>query len=264
MTGARSWLKHHVGCLHLTVEASPVGGTCHLAEHRSVGEVTKQLVTLLDAHRLPATVATHEPGRSPLTSLLALSQVRHELALLGDCDWIGQAAGRTRFARELVRRVSQARKAGVDIATIVPRATIVGDHLDLIAKQQIRAVVGATPIGGRTYRPARPQSLHYGVWEFSATERLPRPRTWLSDGGWKLVRGIRNAARDAATFHLVIDASANDQQARPMLAMLTRLLRRVARLRDRGLLRVETLGEATARLADLPAATPQRSILRAA
>ena len=40
-------------------------------------------------------------------------------------------------------------------------------------------------------------------------------------------------------------------------------MRRIAELRDRGLLRVETLGTAAARLSDLPAATPQRSILHA-
>jgi hypothetical protein len=264
MSGVPSRQKLHVGCLHLTVEASPVVGMCHLAQHRCVSEVTKQLVQLLDAHRVPATIATNEPGRGPLTSLVTLSKVRHELALLGDSDWIGQGAGRTRFAGELVRRVGQARAAGVEIVTLVPRTAIVGDHLDLVAKQRIGAVVGTAPVLGRKYRPTRPQTLHYGVWEFAATERLPRPTTWFSDGGWKLIRGIRNAAREAGTFHLVIDASSDEEQAAPMLTMLTRLVRRVARLRDRGLLRVETLGEATARLADRPAATPQRSILRVA
>ena len=41
-------------------------------------------------------------------------------------------------------------------------------------------------------------------------------------------------------------------------------MRRVAKLRDRGLVQVETLGAAAARLSDLPVATPQRSILRRA
>jgi hypothetical protein len=39
-------------------------------------------------------------------------------------------------------------------------------------------------------------------------------------------------------------------------------VRQIANLRDRGIIRVETLGAAVAQLADLPAAAPQRSILR--
>ena len=42
------------------------------------------------------------------------------------------------------------------------------------------------------------------------------------------------------------------------------LLGRVAKLRDRGLVEVETLGAAATRLSDLPVATPQKSILRRA
>jgi hypothetical protein len=46
--------------------------------------------------------------------------------------------------------------------------------------------------------------------------------------------------------------------------MIAWLMRRVATLRDRGLVRVETLRSAAARLSDVPTVKPQRSILRAA
>ena len=42
------------------------------------------------------------------------------------------------------------------------------------------------------------------------------------------------------------------------------LVKRVAALRDRGLIRVETLRQTAARLSDVPAVSPQRSILRVA
>jgi hypothetical protein len=77
-------------------------------------------------------------------------------------------------------------------------------------------------------------------------------------------RRIRHASHDAATFHLVIDAPAMSEDNGRSERTIAWLMRRVATLRDRGLVRVETLGTAAARLSDVPAVTPQRSILRAA
>jgi hypothetical protein len=106
--------------------------------------------------------------------------------------------------------------------------------------------------------------MHYGVGEFAATERLPLRSTWLPGAGWKLFRAIRRAAQSSATVHLVIDAPAIEAAGRSPLAGIERLLRRIAKLRDRGLMQVETLGVAAERLSDLPVVRPQRSILRAA
>jgi hypothetical protein len=64
--------------------------------------------------------------------------------------------------------------------------------------------------------------------------------------------------------HLVIDASAMEAEGRSALRAIQWLIRRVALLRDRGLVQVETLAAAATRLSDLPAAKPQRSILRQA
>ncbi|MEX2091944.1 MAG: hypothetical protein WD971_04660, partial [Pirellulales bacterium] len=196
--------------------------------------------------------------------LVAASETKHGLALLGDRYWIGKTAGRTRFARELARRVSQARTAGIEAVTLVPRVAPIAEHIDLVVKHGIRAVVEATSDTSKRPTTTGPRALHYGVWEFSATERLPLSSSWLPGGGWKLFRKIRRAALEAATIHVVIDASAVEEAGRSATNTIERLMRRVAKLRDRGLVQVETLGAAAARLSDLPAATPQRSILRRA
>ncbi len=265
MANRRSWQKHHVGFIHLTVEAEPIDVDRNLDRHRGLAEVTEQLFEMFNRHRLPATWAVGDPAHSAAAGLVAASETKHGLALLGDRYWIGKTAGRTRFARELARRVSQARTAGIEAVTLLPRVAPVAEHIDLVVKHGIRAVVETTDhADSRRETTTAPRALHYGVWEFSTTERLPLRSSWLPGGGWKLFRKIRRAAREAATIHVVIDASAVEVAGRSASNAIERLMRRVAKLRDRGLVQVETLGTAATRLSDLPVATPQRSILRRA
>lgn len=264
MANRRSWQKHHVGYIHLTVEAEPTDIDRNLDRHRGLAQVTEQLFEMFNRHRLPATWAVGDPAHSAAAALVAASETKHGLALLGDRYWIGKTAGRTRFARELARRVSQARTAGIETVTLFPRVAPVAEHIDLVVKHGISAVVATTSETAKRQTASGPRALHYGVWEFSATERLPLRSSWLPGSGWKLFRRIRRAALDAATIHVVIDASAVEEVGRSATNPLERLMRRVAKLRDRGLVQVETLGVAAARLSDLPAATPQRSILRRA
>jgi hypothetical protein len=262
MANRRSWQKHHVGYVHWTVEAEPTDVDRNLDRHRGLAQVTEDLFEMLNRHRLPATWAVGDPAHSAVAGLVAASEARHGLALLGDHYWIGETAGRTRFARELARRVSQARTAGIEAVTLMPRVAPIAEHIDLVVKQGIRAVVETTGDSSKRQLTTGPRALHYGVWEFSATERLPLRSTWLPGGGWKLFRKIRRAASEAATIHVVIDASAVEEIGRSAINTIERLMQRVAKLRDRGLVQVETLGAAAARLSDLPVATPQRSILR--
>jgi hypothetical protein len=190
------------------------------------------------------------------------SAVAHEFAILGDATWVGTTAGRTRFARELSRRVSQSRAAGLTVRTLVPRDASIEHNIDLIVKQQITAIAG-THAQSPAARPiATPRALHYGVWELPIAGKMPARSGWLSSGGWAIWRRIRQAARDAATFHLVIDAPEICDEGRGAEKTVAWLMRRVATLRDRGLVRVETLGAAAARLSDVPAVKPQTSILR--
>jgi hypothetical protein len=93
---------------------------------------------------------------------------------------------------------------------------------------------------------------------------LPTESTWWSNGKRALWRAIQRTAKDTSAFHLSIDAAAIAASGRRDEALVKWLMHRVATLRDRGLLRVETLRTTAARLSDVPATVPQRSILRAA
>lgn len=260
----RSWQPHHVGFVHLTVEAEPTDVDRNLARHRGLARVTEQLFELFDRCQLSATWAVGDPAHSAAAGLVAASQTKHSLALLGDRYWIGRTAGRTRFARELARRLAQARAAGIDVVTLLPRVASVAEHIDLVVKHELRALVATADEAARRSSGVGPRPLHYGVWEFAATERLPLKSTWWPGGGWKLWRHVRRAVRDAATVHLVIDASALEAAGGSASRELERLLQRVARLQARGQIQVETLAAAAGRLSAPPHAKPQRSILRAA
>jgi hypothetical protein len=259
----RTWQQYRVGHFFCTVHLDPVANHRSTQDQKQLATLARNLIGLMDSHRLPTTWAVSDPAHSAATALVTRSAIRHELAILGDAYWLGPSAGRTRFARELARRVLQARTAGIDVASLVPRVATIERHIDLIVKQQIRAIAGvaATPSGGQL---PPPRALHYGVWELPVTASLPAPRRWFSGGGWSTWRAIRRAAANAATFHLSIDAPAVAQHGRRTEKTIAWIMRRVAELRDRGLVQVETLCGAADRLARVPTPSPQQSILRRA
>jgi hypothetical protein len=212
------------------------------------------------------TWAVSDPAYSAATPLIMRSSADHEVAILGDMNWLGPTAGRTRFARELARRVSQARAAGIDVSTLVPRVAGVEGHIDLIVKQQITAISSIKTADRRRQLPV-PRAVHFGVWELPITRRLQAENGRLGFAllsEWLLWQQIRRAAASAAIYHLVIDAPVLAEQSPSSIKVLGRLLRRVAELRTRGMVEVQTLRTTAERLSAVPAVSSQRSILRRA
>src|SRR5436853_3167817 len=116
----RTWQQSDVAHLNVTVQLDPPAEGCKVERHQELANVTRQLVATMDSERIPATWAVSDPAHSAATSLIRKSPIEHEFAILGDANWVGPTAGRTRFARELVRRLTQARAAGLDVTTLVP------------------------------------------------------------------------------------------------------------------------------------------------
>jgi hypothetical protein len=260
-THHRTWQQYHVGHVNITVQLDSIAGGRNLEQHQNMASVTRQLIAIMETARVPATWAVSDPAHSAATSLILKSALDHELAILGDANWVGPTAGRTRFARELVRRVTQARAAGLNVSTIVPGVATIESHIDLVVKQQITAVAGLNDqVATRQF--TKPRALHYRVWEVPVTTALPLQGTWFSSGKWSLWRRIRRIAKEAGSFHLLIDAAAIAALGRREESINKWLVRRISTLRDRGLVRVETLRATAARLSDVPAVSPQRSILR--
>jgi hypothetical protein len=263
-TNHRTWQKHRVGHLLVSVHLDPVADGHVVASEQELAKLNRQLIDLMDAQSLPVTWAVCDPAYSAATPWVLRSPVNHELAILGDATWLGPTAGRTRFARELARRVSLARAAGIDVKALVPRVASIERHIDLVVKQRITAISGVELPHDSRPRSTAPRALHYGVWELPVSRSLPASHQWSLWSRWATWRQIRRAASAADTYHLAIDAANLLSDRGRGVTTLARLVRRIADLRNRGFLQVETLGSASARLSNVPALSPHRSILRRA
>jgi hypothetical protein len=263
-TNHRTWQHYHVGHFAATVQLDPIADGRNLEHPNGLADMTVQLIDLMEKHCLPITWAASDPAHSAATSRILRSAIPHEFAILGDANWLGPTAGRTRFARELSRRVAKARSAGLSVRTLVPRVSSIDEDIDLVVKQQITAIAGVGALANTTPRTTSPQALHFGVWEIPVSSTLPARAGWFSNGGWAAWRRVRAAAQEASLFHLLIDAPAVCDEGRAAQKVIAWLIDRVATLRDRGLVRVETLGAAAARLSGVPSVRPQQSILHRA
>lgn len=217
-----------------------------------------RLLEIFSKHRLPATWAVSNPGRSQLASLVLASPLRHEMAILADSSWIGSRAGRTRLAMELARRTDAATTAGIVVRTLALRETSLLDHWDLLAKHRIRVVRNAVV----TQTPSafvRPRAARVGVWHTSPSARLPDDtRWWPERSGHRAVQ----AAAAGALVHLLIDGPRCDQRH---LRIVDRVLAYAAQCQASHMIHVATLEAAVARLVgQQQALRPLRSILRVA
>lgn len=262
----RGWQRYSEGRVIVSVALDPPAARLDASEHRGLAKLTERLVDQLNQARLPATWGVFDPVHAAATSVILpagiAAGVDHELAILGDAGWIGSAAGRPRMAKELARRVMQARSKGIDVTTLLLRDADPGDHFDLFVKQGITAVCSIPQTSPKTPRIQQPKTLRYGLWEIGVSAKLPLATSWFA--GRKLIRSIEKTGREGGQFHLLIDAPAICQQGTAAEKSVEGLIGALGRLRDRGLLVAESMAIAAARLSDLPIATPQRSILRLA
>jgi hypothetical protein len=258
-----TWQKYRVGQVLITVQLDPLAEVGNSEPHQELARRTRDLIERMESHRLPVTWAVNDPAHSAATPYILRSAVQHELAILGDTNWLGPTAGRTRFARELARRVSQARAAGIEIKTLVPRVATVKRHIDLVVKHEITAIAGV-PATDVTCQSSCPHALHYGLWEMPESGRLPVRGSWWTTGKRGLLRQIRRAGAAASMYHLVIDAPSLLEDGPRAKKTADWLMQRIADMRNRGLVDVETLGAAAARLSAVRSPSPQQSILRRA
>ncbi len=260
-THQHTWQPYHVGHLLITVQLDSATSGSQIERHQDLAITTRRLISLADSQRLPVTWAVSDPAHSAATSLILQSEVEHEMAILGDANWVGATAGRTRFARELVRRLTQARATGLNVTSFVPHVAHIENHIDLVVKQHVTAVAGLEPKDS-THRHAPPRAMHYGVWELPVSESMPLPHSRFFSRKRSLWKRIRHTARDAGTFHLMISAPAIAGSGESAAKPVDWIIRRIALLRDRGIVQVETMRSVSARLSNVPASRPQRSILR--
>jgi len=179
---------------------------------------------------------------------------------------VGREAGRGRFARELLRRVAQARGEGLNMRTLALRTALPIDHCDLAIKEGIMAARQPAAAQPRRAPGLQPQALRFGLWGFPVSMVLPAASRWLPGGGG--VRAARfeidKAIAEQGLAHLVIDAPQLAERGPSALRVVERVIEHAAHRREHRLLEVATVGAIVERLAQENRSQPSRSILRPA
>ncbi len=234
----------------------------------SFDDFSGRLLALLVKYRAAATWGLADVGASVVAGWIMQAQAGHELAILGDASWVGSDAGRTRFSRELNRRLTLARAGGHEISAVMLRGIELGEHTDVLIKQGIMAIGNAGRLPAGWFRRRRidnsPQAIRFGLWQIPASRRLTGTSDWLWSAGLKSRRGIDRAVRTKSVYHLAIDAAALAACGRSVLAAIEKILRHASRRRDEAALRMTTLSGAAALLMGDRRSMPARSILHPA
>jgi len=238
----------------------------HRADATQLDSVTAQLVSLLGRYRIPATWAVADPARSAATDVVQAASAQHEIAVLGDPTWVGRGAGRARFARELARRVEGGRTAGVAIDTLALRSAALERELEVdLAVKHGLSMLSTVEGDSSPSAVQRPRYVRFGLWQLPVTATLTHSGSWLRASGGQLARrAIRSAISSGSVVQVLIDGPSLVAAGTRGPSSIERTLRLAARLRDRGVLQVTTLGLLGRSLAHRPKSAPAHSILRAA
>ncbi len=226
-----------------------------------VSPAAEFLARTLEQLRIPATWSFGDPARTSLAFRLASSRVGHEIGLLGEPTWLGRQAGRTRFVRELTRRVETARDIGLSLTTLALSGDPLRTNLDVLAKQRISVV--RSPIDCNETGFVTPRALRFGVWEARSTLCVPNTRWWPTGvlaARWTLGRTVTSGA----ICQLAIDTGALQEQDAGVLRQVQKTLRYAVRLREENLLGTRTLSHLSTRFQANRRSTPLQSILRKA
>ena len=258
------------GILAISIDAELDVERRGLDQQRSLERVTGELADLLANYNVAATWALADPAVSAATDRLTHGGAKHEIAILGDRSWVGREAGRSRFARELSRRVTRGRAAGFDISSLLLRDAELDDHLDLVVKQGLTAIACGTPTAVRSWLAGRsatpPLSLRFGLWSIPTQAALPGRRSLFSLGSpaSRVRRSIDAAIVQREICHLSINALAVATKGASALRSIDRVLRHADKRRAQGALCLSTLAATSERLTGGRQSAPARSILRPA
>jgi hypothetical protein len=227
-------------------------------------EVRSQLIEVTQAYSVPATWAVADPMLSAATESILTAGCGHEIAVLGDQAWLGPGCGRARLARELTRRFSAPRKAGIPVNTLALRNVELVVDLDLLVEHGVTAFCGpAVEMSPAVRGPSQPPT-RFGLWQPPAAWTLPPRARWWSPAAWSIRREVKRASCNGSTLHLRLDAVRFVDSPGHALDGVTGLFRYLADRRDSGRLAIETIGRLAAAALDCRAGSPSRSALRPA
>jgi len=233
-------------------------------DEQRLDEMRTRLLGITQAAEIPATWAVADPTLSAATESVLAAGIGHELAVLGDEAWLGPGCGRARLSRELVRRFSAPRKAGIPVNTLVLRKLSQVSDLDLLIQHGVKAISGPATADLASLHKTQTPPLRFGIWQPPAALRLPVAGKWWSPASWLLRQEIKRTIRKRSTLHLCIDVPRLIATDAESLDSIGAILRFAAAKRDAGQLQIATVGQLATQALHARAGIPTRSILRPA
>jgi len=231
---------------------------------RRLDDVRKQLIDLSRVANIPATWAVADPMLSAASDSILAAGCEHEIAVLGDQAWLGPGCGRDRLARELTRRFSVPRKAGIPVSTLALRNVNQVVELDLLIDHGITALCAPAVEHPSIADKIGVPPTRFGLWQPPLAWRLPPRKSWWSPAGWLIRREIKRTIRQRSLIHLQLGALQIVDAPDSALGTISALFGYIAGKREAGHLNVETIGRLASRALDCRTAIPSRSILRPA
>jgi len=144
-----------------------------ISQHQQLAEMAGKLLDLFEQHQIPATWATPLSLTPRVAPVLCGSSTQHELAILGQSNWMGDEMRRAHVVESLEDHLSDARKYDVTIRSIVLRDSQGEMHHELFAKHGLRVVREAVDRPIRSQATRDPVATRKGAWFVSATALFP-------------------------------------------------------------------------------------------
>jgi hypothetical protein len=226
------------GLLLVSIDCQPDRHACGDAE---LIQAARSLADLLGQYRISATWALADPANSPLPNQILRLPASQRIALLAEPHWAGEQAGRTRFARELTRRVEAAAASTIPLGTMALRGFELREHLDLLVRHRLAVVRGSGTRASGVGTPLETYCERFGIWQSEATCRFPESRRWLGIFPVAPKQAVAGGMARKTWTHLLLDVPTLARSSRTAWGRLERCLAFAERQMDAGRLTCVTL-----------------------
>ncbi|HEX5034350.1 MAG TPA: hypothetical protein VFW62_07720, partial [bacterium] len=166
--------------------------------------VAAGLLEVLEQGSLPATWGVSDPSLSAARDAILGARAGHEIAVLGDPIWLGNGTMPSRLSREFERRFAGARRAGLQVSTLLLRHEIGPLDLSLLLQHGITAVRGPQASFADSSKP-RHSACRFSIWQVEQPLSLPLHRGWWHAEQWAFRQHVQSALR-GRSLHWVLDA----------------------------------------------------------
>lgn len=224
--------------------------------------LTAGLVEILDTQGISATWGVSNPALSAARDVILSTKSRQEIAVLGERFWLGDGTSPSRLAQEFERRFEGARRAGLEVSTLMLRET--AEHLDLnlLLRHGVQAVRGPAIVASAE-AISRSTAMRFGIWQAQRPILVPLSGSWWQAEPWAFQQRLKWAEHGKLSLNLVLDAGKMAELPDLGLSAMAKVVRQIGQMAERQPARFVTLRELALQNLSRRTSQPSRSVLAA-